>query len=249
MPDDVSLVLRGLEDSNEPLDGIELLWLISHPERATDAELERFDHVFVASTFYADWLAPRLETPVSALLQCTDPARFPFTESPDAVNRRLFVGNSKGYFRPMVRAALAAGEPVEIWGTWWHEHIDASLVRGEAVPNEALGELYGNSGVVLNDHWPDMARLGFLSNRLFDVAATGALIVTDPVRGLADVFGEEVVVAEELPERFPDLDGRRIADRAARRGLSDHVRREHTFAARAAEIAAVLAQLGVVPDP
>jgi GT2 family glycosyltransferase len=249
MPDDVSLVLRGLESSSDPMDGIELLWLISHPARVPDAELERFDHVFVASGFYADLLASRLATPVSALLQCTDPARFQFVESPDAVARRLFVGNSKGYFRPMIRAALAAGETVDIYGTWWHEHIDQSLIRGEAVPNEALGVLYGNSGVVLNDHWPDMARLGFLSNRLFDVAATGALIVTDPVRGLADVFGEEVVIAEGLPERFPRLDELRIADRASRRALSDHVRREHTFAARAAEIAAVLARLGVMPDP
>jgi hypothetical protein len=249
MPDDVSLVLRGLEASDEPMDGIGLLWLISHPGRVPDAELERFDHVFVASTFSADLLENRLATPVSALLQCTDPARFPFTESPVAVDRRLFVGNSKGYFRPVVRAALGAGETVDIWGTWWHEHIDPSLVQGDAVPNEALGELYGHSGVVLNDHWPDMARLGFISNRLFDVAATGALIVTDPVHGLADIFGEEVVVADGLPERFPELDGQRIADRSGRRSLSDFVRREHTFAARAAQIAAVLAQLGVMPDP
>ena len=249
MPDEVSLVLRGLEATSEPMDGIELLWLISHPERVPDAELEHFDHVFVASNFYADVLEDRLETPVTALLQCTDPARFPFVESPDAVERRLFVGNSKGYYRPMVRAALAAGEPVDIWGTWWHEHIDPALIRGEAVPNNELGALYGNSGVVLNDHWPDMARLGFLSNRLFDVAATGALIVTDPVRGLADVFGEEVVVAEGLPDRFPDLNERRVADRSSRRALSDHVRSEHTFAARAAEIAVVLAHLGVMPEP
>ena len=249
MPDDASLVLRGLEAASEPMDGTGLLWLISHPERVPDAELERFDHVFVASGFYAELLKSRLATPVSTLLQCTDPTRFRFTEAPGAVDRRLFVGNSKGYFRPMVRAALEAGEAVEIWGTWWHEHIDASLVRGEAVPNEALGELYGNSGVVLNDHWPDMARLGFLSNRLFDAAATGALIVTDPVRGLEDVFGEEVVVADGLPGRFPELDDRRIADRSGRRSLADQVRREHTFMARAEQIAAVLAQLGVMPDP
>ncbi len=248
LPDDASLVLRGLEAAPEPMDGIGLLWLISHPERVPDAELDRFDHVFVASNIYAEVLAARLETPVTALLQCTDPARFPFTETPEAVDRRLFVGNSKGYFRPVVRAALAAGEPVEIWGTWWHEHIDRDLIRGEAVPNDELGALYGGSGVVLNDHWPDMARLGFLSNRLFDVAATGALIVTDPVRGLGDVFGDAVVVADELPERFPELDPDRIADRAQRRSLAEAVRREHTFEARAARIAGVLADLGVSPE-
>jgi GT2 family glycosyltransferase len=243
MPDDLSLVLRGLEGSTERFDGVNLLWLISHPTRVSDAELERHDHVFVASDPYAQLLASRLQTPVSALLQCTEPERFPFVDRPGAPDRRVFVGNSKGYFRPIVKAALEAGEPVEIWGTWWHEHIDESLIRGEAVPNEELGALYGNSGVVLNDHWPDMARLGFLSNRLFDVASTGSLIVSDPVRGLGAVFGDQVVVADQLPEGFPSLDAGIVADREGRRALAETISRHHTFEQRARTIARVVRDL------
>lgn len=236
LPEDVTLALRGLE-SPAPREGaLNLAWLISHPQRVADDELERFDHVFVASEAYAALLGERLHIDVSCLLQCTDPARFPFVEVPGAPERVLFVGNAKGYYRPIVRAALAGGHAPEIWGTWWHEHIDPALIRGENVPNDRLGALYGDSGVVLNDHWPDMARLGFLSNRLFDAAATGALVVTDPVRGLETVFGGAVLVADELPERLPDWSGAQVRDRGARRGLAEDIAARHTFAARAAEI-------------
>ena len=34
--------------------------------------------------------------------------------------------------------------------------------------------LYRTHGVVIADHWGDMAREGFLANRLFDAVASGA---------------------------------------------------------------------------
>jgi GT2 family glycosyltransferase len=241
-PDDVVLVLRGLEAGAPEPGPLRLAWLISHPDRVSDTELEGYDHVFVASDSHAARLDARLDTPVSALLQCTDPDRFPFVEAPDRPERVLFVGNAKGYYRPVVKAAIEAGVSPELWGTWWHEHLDESMIRGETVPNDELGALYGASGVVLNDHWPDMARLGFLSNRLFDAAATGALVVTDPVRGLEEVFGDGVIVAPVSPEglRFPPLDPPRVADRAGRAELAHRIARDHSFATRAAVIDGVV---------
>ena len=54
--------------------------------------------------------------------------------------------------------------------------------------------MYRSAGVVLNDHWPDMAKHGFLSNRLFDAAASGARVVSDDAVGIKEVFGESVAV-------------------------------------------------------
>lgn len=56
--------------------------------------------------------------------------------------------------------------------------------RRESVRNEDLPVVYRGFGAVLNQHWPDMARLGFVSNRLYDVAAAGGYFITDACNGI-----------------------------------------------------------------
>ena len=62
-------------------------------------------------------------------------------------------------------------------------------VASRQVPNAELGRLYASAGVVLNDHWADMRRDGFVSNRLFDAAACGARVLSDDVAGASELFG------------------------------------------------------------
>jgi len=105
------------------------------------------------------------------------------------------------------------------------------------VPNHQLGAMYAAAGVVLNDHWDDMRADGFVSNRLFDAAASGARVVTDDVAGLAGLFGASVQVAHDAGElaalvRSDDLDGV-FGTREERRAVADQVRREHSFLHRA----------------
>ena len=57
-------------------DQLNLMWNISHPDKVCDAEYNLYDHVFVASTGYAERLSARLDVPVTPLLQCTDARRF-----------------------------------------------------------------------------------------------------------------------------------------------------------------------------
>ena len=71
--------------------------------------------------------------------------------------------------------------------------------------NEDLGALYASAGVVLNDHWDDMRRDGFLANRLFDVTACAARLVTDEIDGLAEVFGDVVRTFHDEQEMGPLL--------------------------------------------
>src|SRR5690625_5520491 len=84
-----------------------------------------------------------------------------------------------------------------------------------------------------------MRRDGLLSNRLFDLAACEARMVSDHLPEIPEVFGDAVPTYQD-PAELPDLVRAVLADtperQEARRRLGELVRREHTFDARAQEI-------------
>ena len=98
----------------------------------------------------------------------------PGAAEPDSGDRVLFVGSTRGEYRPAVRDAVEAGVDLSVYGVGWEEFLPPERIRGEFLANDELPAAYAAAGVVLNDHWPDMAAEGFLSNRLFDAAACGA---------------------------------------------------------------------------
>ena len=237
--DDVLLVLRGLDEVRPRPGLVNLLWVISHPDLVTAPEAAGFDAVYAASSTWAAERTARWGVPVRPLLQCTDPALFgPDRADPAAATDVLFVGNSRGVYRSALRNAVAAGATVTLHGAGWDDLVPAGTVASRHVDNAEVGRLYASAGVVLNDHWEDMRRDGFLSNRLFDAAACGARIISDDVPGLTEVFGDQVQVFRDehdmallLAERdtvFPDA--------AARRALAERIRSEHSFDARAGEL-------------
>ena len=95
---------------------------------------------------------------------------------------------------------------------------------GEYVDNRLLPELYAGHGIVLADHWPDMARHGFIANRVFDAVASGARVICDDVVGVDDVFDpRDVRVArtpEEVAEAFAALSGGAADEDVPRPSLS-----------------------------
>ena len=231
--DDVVLVLRGLVRHDPSPEQVSLLWVISHPELVSPEEARGYDRVLAAST---SWSLG--DVAVTPLLQATDPERFhPDAAEPDTGDPVLFVGNSRRVLRPVVRDALAAGLPLAVYGDLWAGLVPDEVVRGRSVPNEALAAAYRSAGVVLNDHHEAMRAAGFVSNRLFDAVASGARVVTDPVEGLAELFGSAVqpyADADDLRRlaTLPDPDAV-FGDDAARREIADRVRAEHSFSARA----------------
>lgn len=234
--DDVVLVLRGLRSVEPPADrtGVWILWVISHPELVTAEELRAYDVVFVASEH---WTAPGGQA-VTPLLQATDPSRFHPRPEVRKTSEVLFVGSTRGEFRPVIEAALRSSraEDVRIYGVGWAEFLDDAQIAGEFLPNDALPQEYARSQIVLNDHHKDMASAGFLSNRLFDAVASGARVLTDRAVGIDEVFGEDVVVyndrdhlIEILSQPVEDI----FADDTQRQAAAKRIAELHSFDARA----------------
>lgn len=230
--DDVVVVLRGLRRVQPRRTGNRwLLWVISHPDLVQAQEPAEFDAVFAAS---AHWPGPGQAQAVP-LLQATNPDRFhPGVGAPDRGEQILFVGSTRGGPRPIVADLLSVGLRPAIYGLGWDGLVDPSLLRGDFLANEQLPAAYASAGMVLNDHWPDMAAHGFLSNRLFDAVASGARVISDRAVGLTEVFGEAVCVYQD-PDDLRSLvqDPSRFPSRAQRLERAVELGREHSFARRA----------------
>ena len=186
--DDVVLVIRGLRPYRCVPDQVNILWGISHTSDVTAAELDHYDHVFVASeTIRARWQA-MTEAGVSVLQQFSDP--FLFYPDPDPsipAHELLFVGSWRKSGRPIVMDALDAGLPLTVYGHRWEGKIPKENLAGAFIPNAELRKYYSRCRVLLNDHAPDMRAAGILNNRVFDALFCGAQLLSDDMPGLADL--------------------------------------------------------------
>ncbi len=237
--DDVNVVVRGPYRIQPPATGVNLEWIISHPDEITRAELKQFDRVFAASAPWAERAGERWGIAVEPLLECTDTDKF----TPRGLARGddiVFVGTARGIPRPSVVAPVRAGIDVKVYGPDWRPFVPASAITAESIDNEELPALYERASVVLNDQWPAMRREGFIAMRPFDVVAVGGRVISEQVYGIEELFQGAVVTyrdAEHLVELlrsdadtlFPNAD--RLKE------ISESVRREHSFDARAAVLA------------
>jgi hypothetical protein len=240
---DVALHLRGLYPYVPRRGQLSLLWTISHPELVTAAECDRFDAVFTASPRHAAVVGEHAGVPVRVLEQATDPVVF--FPDPDAAHDHplLFVGNTRGVHRRIVRDAVAAGLRPRIWGSGWAPFVDRALVAGDYLPNDQVRRAYSSAGAVLNDHWDDMREQGFVSNRVYDVLASGGVLVSDDLPELREAFGD-AVATYKTPDELAAHVERLLADPAARERMAargrDLVLARHTFARRVDTLLSVI---------
>ena len=238
--DDVVLVLRGVERIRPQRGAVNLLWVISHPSRISTHELKSFDAVFAASDSWSIKISAKTGIPVTALLQATNPTKFnPTVSAPDTGHDVLFLGNTRNEFRKVVRDSLQAGIKPTIYGKDWAHFIPSEVIAGEFVANSEIAAFYRSAGVVLNDHWDDMANEGFSSNRLFDAVASGGRVISDKVDGIEQVFAGGVMTYNtpaELAE-LCNIDNRgiwgtqsEIVERA------NSIGQKHSFDQRAQEL-------------
>jgi hypothetical protein len=192
--DDVVIVLRGVERIRPQRGAINLLWVISHPSRISTHELKSFDSVFAASNHWSMKVSQKTGISIAPLLQATNPAKFnPTVSAPDSGHEVLFLGNTRNEFRKIIRDCLKAGVSPAIYGKNWDRFVSSEFIAGEFIANSQIAAQYRSAGVVLNDHWPDMANEGFYSNRLFDAVASGARVISDQVDGIEQLFAGGVM--------------------------------------------------------
>lgn len=205
--DDVSLALRGLHPIPPTPGQRNVLWVISHPEEVDPAEFEGYDVVCAASAAWSEAMSVRAGRPVIPLLQASEFGRAPSDPTPTGADATVvFVGTNLGTReRPLVWQAVEAGLPLTVYGPGW-EGLPAGVWQGAHVPNEHVPQLYRSHGIVLADHWPDMARDGFVANRVFDAIAAGARVISDEVVGIHDVFSAaDVAVVRRVDDLAPAL--------------------------------------------
>lgn len=199
--DDVALAVRGLYPISPTPGQVNVLWVISHPDDVQVDEFDGYDLVFAASHRWSQDLSARLGREVVPLLQASEfeqPVAEVVAEAPGVV----FVGAaSPQRERPLVWQAVEAGVPLTVYGPGW-ESLPPGIWRGDYVENTALPELYRRHGIVLADHWPDMARHGFIANRVFDAVASGARVICDDVVGVHEVFDPRDVVVARTPDEI-----------------------------------------------
>jgi len=241
---DIALHIFGVRAPRTLGSQINALWVISHPDRVTEALCELYNVVFLASDILLEHLARRVQVPLVPLHQATEPSRF-FREPGGPHHQLLFVGNSRGVRRPIIEDLRGTSWDLAVYGGGWtSELLDPRHLRGQWVSNDELRRYYSAAEIVLNDHWGDMREGGIISNRVYDALACGAFVVSDRVPGIDEEF-DGAVATYESREQLLALVERYLGDEAARaeagqRGRAAVLAR-HTFAQR---VEVMLAELG-----
>lgn len=232
---DVAIVLRGRSRHHPKPGQFNVLWSISHPDDLSPEECDGYDLVAVASRSFADRLRSRLRRPVIVLEQATDAFVFYPEFVDELVHDAVFVGNSRGVRRPALEYALPMKLDLAVWGSGWDGLLKPRDLAGEFAPNDELRRLYASAKVVLNDHWDDMREHGYISNRIYDVLASGGVVLSDAVPGLDERFDGAVATYRDADELRVVLE-RLLGDPDERRRRAEAGRaavlREHTFAHR-----------------
>jgi GT2 family glycosyltransferase len=236
--DDVVLGIRGLERIHPQAGKINVLWVISHPDDVTVEELQSFDLVFAASESWSRQMTVRSGRPVRVLRQAVDSRQLPSADAPAGDGSRpVFVGGKYGdRRRQVVFDAMQAGIDFEVHGPGWEGLVPAPVLRSSYVPNHEVTAVYRSRGLVLADHWDDMAREGFIANRIFDAVGAGARVISDEVPGIEETFEGAVQVYRSVEELgyLCSPDGReRFPSPRVLASIAERVRQEESFLSRA----------------
>ncbi len=233
---DIILVLRGLHKYDPKPQHYNMMWNISHPDEITFDEYDSYDKVFIASEKWTKYINNNTNVDVECMLQCTNPNRFYPDYNEEYKHELLFVGNSRGVNRKILKDLLPTKHELAVYGADWENKIDSEYILGKNIPNKYLRYAYSSCNVLLNDHWEDMKEKGFISNRIFDGVACGALIISDNVVGLEEIFSDNVKTYE-TPEEL-----KKLIDEILKKPfkVDKSIIKEHTFFNRVDQMIKVL---------
>jgi GT2 family glycosyltransferase len=244
---DVVLHLRGSTRRPVARGQWNLLWVISHPDRLEPGECDDYDLLASASQRHAEQLTAELGRPVHFLPQATDADNFKIgPRNVDYDTSVLYVGNARWPHRRAPRWLMRNGRAFDMYGKNWESFPEAKFVRNDYIANKDLAAAYRSAAVVVADHHGSMRTNGFVANRLFDVLASGGVVLSDEVTGLPDLFGDLIPTysnARELESQLRIL----LSDSSLRRRLAAEGRQvvvsDHTLDHRARQWLELLDEL------
>jgi hypothetical protein len=234
---DMNIHLFGSPARDFDGNALNMVWLQSHPDMVTIENLRQFDFIFCASSHFLPKLRAMGYGHVQLMPACT--AKEP-VQTPSAYDV-IFLGNARASRldgRAIVGDMMRTGLDFKVWGNLWEHILPPKNYGGRYWEYERLEELYASAKITLNDHHPDMEREGFVSNKVFDILASGGFVISGKNKGLAPLFGD-AVPEYESPEQLKAIVSyylERPEERQSLMAKGLKVARTHTYAERAAQL-------------
>lgn len=238
--DDVVLNIQGYEGIVPEENAVNVTWIISHPEFAAREDIEKCQLSYAASHYWAGVKSQEWGVLIEPLLQCTDSRLFHYKDREvPTTGDIVFVGNTRNRTREIVLDGVRKGMEIAIYGEGWQGLVPSHMIRAEHVDNVELCRIYAAAKATLNDHWPAMSAQGFLSNRAFDVVASGGRLISDEVHGVPDSILTRMAIEFDMDSLLgtdQDLGTSDVEVVASRIAAAEYVLAHHTFDARAAKL-------------
>ena len=165
--------------------------------------LKEVDVVVAASNLAIDEVVkPMGKNEAVFIPQFTNPSRFKkATSDKNKEYPLLFVGsNHTRRGRLSVNYAVEAEFEVAVFGKFWETFLEPRYIKGTYIDNDELYQYYGNADIVLNDHREDMRYYGFVSNRIYDVTASGGFVLTDYLPEIEEAYGDSIATFKDFGE-------------------------------------------------
>ena len=153
-------------------------------------ELSDYDLIAVASYKYQKEIE-KLGIKTIFTPQFTNPKKFYYEYDTSKAYDILFVGRP-GYERISAKWAIESGFEVALFGDGWQNKAPIEFYKGEYIDNEELHKYYSSAKIVLNDTRTDMKKTGFISNRVFDVTASGGFLISDYMEEIEHLYGDSI---------------------------------------------------------
>lgn len=231
--DDLNIVLHGLGQYKPNSGSKNFLWVISHPENFESSFFEDYDHIFFASMYHYDQFKDEHGTKASCLLQCTDhEIFFPRQKDKEYENENLYIGNSRDVYREGVKYSIESKIPISIIGGGWDKFVPSKALKSIFAPNDTLPYYYSGCKVLINDHWDDMKKFGYISNRVFDAGACGTNIISDRPKNVEVLFGSHLSYYDDAITFLKAIAQSNSANQTPNLELSLLIRTQHTFEQR-----------------
>lgn len=161
-------------------------------------ELWDFDLIAVASPTYLPEIE-KLGIKTILVPQFTNPDKFFYEYDKDKAYDILFVGRP-GYERISAKWAIESGFEVALFGSGWQHKAPAEFYKGDYIDNNDLHKYYASAKIVLNDTREDMKKAGFISNRVFDVTASGGFLISDYMPEIELFYGNNIPMFKNKEE-------------------------------------------------